>query len=111
MNVVDLNDTTSSLTSAATSTEENTKYTPDELTRERFRNLAIVGKALMETESEYSYQSEYYAAKQALEKFTELYNKLDLDQESRVGFDLLIKYLDKKIDRRLKASLQTSGVS
>ncbi len=109
MNVVDLNDSTATESSANNpSAEPTSSYTPDELTKERFRNLAVVGKALMQTESEDRYQTDYYIAKQALEKFVDLYNRLQLSEQDRAGMDQLIAYLQKKIDRRLNASLETS---
>jgi len=109
MNVVDLNDNSASDASANPVPPKSSIYTPDELTRERFKNLAVVGNALMQTADENRYQTDYYIAKQALDKFVELYKLLDLDPESRTGMDGLIDYLRKKIDRRLNASLQTSG--
>jgi hypothetical protein len=109
MNVVDLNDYSASDASVSNPPAPDTGYTPDEQTKERFKYLAVVGKMLMQTANENRYQTDYYIAKQALDKFIELYRLLDLDPESKEGMEQLIDYLRKKIDRRLNASIQTSG--
>ena len=89
---------------------QGTTYTPDDLTKERFSNLAVVGKALMQTDNSNSFQTDFYIAKQALNRFVELYNRLQLDPETKAGMDHLISYLQVKIDRRLAASLKNTQV-
>jgi predicted DNA-binding protein len=76
---------------------------PDSPTKERIKNLAIVGKAMNDTYSEENLESgnDFYLAKEALNNFKEGIDKLNLDEESRQGMNELIEYLQKKIDRRL----------
>jgi hypothetical protein len=83
---------------------------PDQETAERIDYLAQVGHAIDETSNANNHQTNFYLAKDALDKFAEGLNKLTLKPESRDGMDKLIKYLYNKIDKRLKASLTVEGV-
>jgi type I restriction-modification system DNA methylase subunit len=76
---------------------------PDPSTKDRIRNLAIVGKALNDTYSDENLEvgTDFYLAKEALTKFKEGIDKLDLDESSKKGMGDLIEYLNKKIDRRM----------
>lgn len=78
---------------------------PDDDTKNRIKNLAVVGTALFEATHDDAYQTNYYAAKEALKRFLEGIKKLELDEESMKGMEDLVSYLDKKIDRRLEASI------
>lgn len=78
---------------------------PDAQTVERIRNLAIVGKALTQRSSDTSFQTEFYLAKEALNKFSEGIDRLNLDEESHRGMDELVKYLQMKIDKRLDSNV------
>lgn len=81
------------------------KFQPDEPTKDRIKNLAEVGIALMQATNDDSYQTNFYAAKESLKRFEKGIDALNLDPESLDGMKNLIKYLDKKIDRRLEISL------
>ena len=76
---------------------------PDEPTKQRIKNLAVVGKALNDTYSEENMESgaDFFMAFEALNRFKEGIEKLDLDEESRHGMLDLIEYLRKKIQRRM----------
>ncbi len=78
------------------------QLTPDQETIQRIKNLAIVGKALFETESEVSFNTNFFLAKEALNKFKEGIDKLNLNEESKAGMESLVKYLHKKIDKRIE---------
>lgn len=75
---------------------------PDEATKSRIKNLAVVGNALLNNSSDVSEQTNFYLAMQALVDFESGINDLDLDDESRRGMQSLIVYLKAKIERRLK---------
>lgn len=77
---------------------------PDKETQDRIKNLAIVGTAVLERSNEGKYETNYYAAKEALTKFKDGINKLELDEESKQGISDLVKYLDEKITKRLNAA-------
>ncbi len=89
---------------AATSSNLSATVTPDEETKLRIKYLANVGKALFTLNSEVNQQTDFYVAKESLNKFKQGILKLQLEDESRKGMLNLIEYLQKKIDRRLKAS-------
>lgn len=76
---------------------------PDAETRERIKNLAIVGKALNDTYSEENLESgaDFFMALESLNRFREGIEKLDLDEKSKEGMMDLIEYLRKKIERRM----------
>lgn len=76
---------------------------PDEQTKERIKNLAIVGNALNDTYSEANMDSgtDFFMALDALSKFKEGIEKLDLDESSKTGMIDLIEYLRKKIEKRM----------
>lgn len=94
-------DTTQSTTSST--------VIPDEETKERIKNLALVGKAIMTLSSETGYETDFYVAKEALNKFKDGLLRLQLDSEDQKGMLDLITYLQKKIDRRMHAS--ESGIN
>ncbi|GAB4284678.1 MAG: hypothetical protein Kow0081_2030 [Candidatus Dojkabacteria bacterium] len=78
---------------------------PDEETRVRIENLAIVGDALMSTGySETRYGTDYFLAKEALINFKNGIDKLALSPKAYNGMRNLIKYLDSKIDKRMRQS-------
>lgn len=76
---------------------------PDPETKDRIRNLAIVGKALNDTYSEENMESglDFFMALESLNKFKNGIEKLDLDEPSKTGMIDLIEYLRKKIERRM----------
>jgi predicted DNA-binding protein len=76
---------------------------PDPETIERIKYLAIVGKALSDTYSDENLENgtDFFLAKDALNRFKDGIDKLELDIESRKGMNGLIEYLQKKIDRRM----------
>ena len=79
------------------------KHAPDDQTRDRIKNLAVVGTAINQLGgSEVSYDTDYFVAKEALNRFMEGIDRLDLDYESHEGMVNLVKYLQKKIDKRMK---------
>ncbi|MEP7103648.1 MAG: hypothetical protein ABI721_03000 [Candidatus Dojkabacteria bacterium] len=75
---------------------------PDEETKNRIRNLAAVGTALVQISNENAGETDYFIAKQSLINFEQGINKLDLDYESKKGMKDLIDYLSKKLDKRIK---------
>jgi hypothetical protein len=77
---------------------------PDEDTKQRIKNLAVVGAALFQISDDNMGNTKFFIAKTSLQEFKKGINKLDLDPESKKGMDDLISYLDKKIDKRLKQS-------
>ena len=78
---------------------------PDDATKDRIKNLSEVGNALFEATNDDAFQTNFYAAKESLKRFKSGIDDLDLDFESKKGMENLINYLDKKIDKRLDASL------
>lgn len=76
--------------------------TPDEATKSRIKNLAVVGNAVLNNSSDISEQTNFYLALQALLDFEAGINDLELDIESKKGMENLIVYLKGKIERRLK---------
>ena len=76
---------------------------PDEETKERIKNLAVVGKALNDTYSEENMESgdDFFLALESLHRFKDGIEKLELDEESKTGMLDLIEYLRKKIERRM----------
>jgi predicted DNA-binding protein len=91
--------------SSQTSSPTTTKVTPDPETLERLKNLAYVGNAIYSTVSETSFDTDFYLAIEALNKFKEGINKLILEDEIKRGIDNLIVYLQKKIDRRMTSKV------
>lgn len=83
------------------SPNQQIKQSPDEATKDRIKNLAVVGNAVLNNSSDISEQTNFFLAKQALLDFEKGIHDLDLDAESMRGMESLIKYLKKKIDRRL----------
>lgn len=81
------------------------KHTPDDQTRDRIKNLAVVGTAINQLGgSEVSFDTDYFVAKEALNKFMAGIDRLELDFESHEGMVNLVKYLQKKIDKRMQNS-------
>lgn len=76
--------------------------TPDLQTRDRIKNLAYVGTALVQISNENAGETDYFLAKDSLRKFEDGISKLELDYQSRKGMKDLIEYLRKKLDKRLK---------
>lgn len=76
--------------------------TPDEETKDRIKNLAVVGNAVLSNVTDVGQQTNFFLAKQALNEFEAGIDRLELDDESMQGMKSLIKYLNIKIDRRLK---------
>lgn len=75
---------------------------PDEETRKRIKNLAMVGTALVQISNDNAGETDYFLAKQALKSFEQGIAILDLDYESKKGMNDLIAYLEKKLAKRLK---------
>lgn len=88
-------------TQSSTSTYSES-VSPDEATVERIKNLAQVGNAIFLTGDDVGFQTAFFAGKEALSKFADGINKLNLSGETKEGMDNLIKYLQKKLDRRIK---------
>lgn len=83
--------------------DQNVKQKPDAATEERIRNLAAVGKALHDTYSDENQEvgTDFFLAKDYLNRFRSGIEKLDLDLEAHDGMIALIEYLQKEIDKRL----------
>ncbi len=77
---------------------------PDQETLERIKNLAYVGNALYEISNEVAGNTDLFLAKDALGKFKVGIDSLGLQGEILKGMQNLIEYLDKKLDKRIKAS-------
>lgn len=75
---------------------------PDQDTINRILNLGYVGTALFSSESETSFDTDHFIAKEALNKFKEGIEKLDLDPKAKNGINNLIAYLDEKLEEHLK---------
>jgi hypothetical protein len=75
---------------------------PDLETKERISNLAIVGSTLMQgfSEENQDFGTNFFYAKEALQKFREGIDRLELDPKSKKGMEDLINYLYTKIDKR-----------
>lgn len=83
---------------------------PSEETANRIKNLAEVGTALFHSSDEVSFQTQFYAAKESLNRFKEGIDRLAIDDKSKNGMYDLINYLSKKIDRRLTSSEHDSAI-
>ena len=71
--------------------------------------LSQVGIAVSEmTASETGYSMDFYVAKESLNHFKEGLDTLNLDAQIRTGMEELIKYLQKKIDKRIRMA-ETPG--
>jgi hypothetical protein len=77
---------------------------PDVDTQNRIKNLAVVGTALVQISNDNIGETSYFIAKTSLQEFKSGIDKLELDQVSREGMNNLIKYLEAKIEKRLKQS-------
>jgi hypothetical protein len=92
-------------TSSPSQNPMTVKYDPDKDTLERIKHLAYVGTALLQNvESENTFGTNYFLAKEALNNFRGGIAKLNLDPVSIDGMENLIKYLEKKIEKRMKYS-------
>lgn len=80
----------------------NNPIHPDQETINRILNLGYVGNALFSSESETSFDTDHFIAKEALNKFKAGIEKLELDPLARNGINNLIAYLDKKLEEHLK---------
>lgn len=71
-------------------------------TEERIKNLGVVGTTLVQgfSEENQDFGTNFFFAKEALEKFREGINKLELDPPSKKGMNDLISYLERKIEKR-----------
>lgn len=74
---------------------------PDNETRNRIKNLSLVGKAISEETNDNQGPTNLYLAKTSLKEFENGILKLDLDPESLEGIKYLIKYLEKAIDLKM----------
>ncbi|MDQ6985212.1 MAG: hypothetical protein Q9M91_02830 [Candidatus Dojkabacteria bacterium] len=79
------------------------KIKPDPETLERCINLSRVGVAINSTQSESGFGTNFFVARESLNKFKEGVDKLDLSPEIVKGITDLINYLHKKIDKRANA--------
>ena len=75
---------------------------PDDETKKRIENLAIVGKYLAEIGNENTGNTDYFLVKVALENFEKGINNLSLDPDSKEGMKRLIEYLNKKVEKRFQ---------
>ncbi|MBE2279926.1 MAG: hypothetical protein IAE91_06000 [Ignavibacteriaceae bacterium] len=75
---------------------------PDEETKNRIKNLGIVGKALSEETNENQGATSVFLAKSSLKEFENGIKKLELDPESSAGMQYLINFLDKLIDKKME---------
>lgn len=98
-------------TNTQPTTQANTNLTPmgqtlipaavtDDSTVKRFKNLAIIGNFLFQISNDNAEQTDYFLAKSALTEFTNEVNLLNLDFATKTGVDNLIRYMDKKIEKR-----------
>lgn len=83
---------------------------PDPDTLERIKNLAYVGNALFEISNEVGGNTDMYLAKDALQRYKEGLSKLTLPEDLAKGMANLIAYLDKKLDKRIKAANLGTGL-
>lgn len=74
---------------------------PDEETKNRIKNLSIVGKALGEETNENKGTTNAFLAKTSLNEFEAGIKKLDLDPQSMDGMQHLIRLLHKLIDQKM----------
>ncbi|MFQ5493241.1 MAG: hypothetical protein ACE5DX_03725 [Candidatus Dojkabacteria bacterium] len=83
--------------------KKNDFVEPDEQTVERIANLGIVGEALNEQYSEENIDlgTDFFLAKEGLNKFKAGILRLNLAPRSRKGMLDLINFLQKEIDRRM----------
>jgi hypothetical protein len=73
-------------------------------TIQRIKLLAYVGDALTQISNDEIQDSTYYYALSSLSEFREHINKLELDITTKTGIENLVKYLEKKITKRMKQS-------
>lgn len=74
---------------------------PDKDTKERIKNLATVGRVIVESSHDNSEETDYYLAQEALNRFEQGIDELELDHESKEGMKSLVSYLRGKIERRM----------
>ena len=72
----------------------------DEGTKKRYSNLSIIGNFLYQISNENVEQTDYFLAKTSLQEFGKATADVELDPQTRIGVENLIKYLDKKIEKR-----------
>ncbi len=75
---------------------------PEEETKERIRHLGLVGTTLRQgfSSENQDFGTNFFYAKEALQKFSEGIAKLNLDPRSQKGMDDLVAYLWEKLDKR-----------
>lgn len=75
---------------------------PDDDTKERIKNLAIVGTTIAQGFSAENQDvgDNFMLAREALLRFQEGIDKLELDPPSKQGMLDLINYLQRKLDKR-----------
>lgn len=83
------------------------KIIPDEETKRRIEHLAFVGSAINSSGfSEKSFGTDYFLAKESLSAFKQEIESLELSPRTLQGILDLIKYLDQKIDKRMRDANQ-----
>ncbi len=81
---------------------------PDEATKKRIDNLAVVGTALAEWSNGTKFDGNIIAAKEALKAFKEGIDKLELAPPAKVGMDNLIKLLAEQLEGKLSDTFTTT---
>jgi len=77
----------------------------DDKTKKRFTNLALVGDILFEISNETADQTHFFMAKSALAEFQKDMEALELGADIERGMQNLLNYLHKKIDKRMRQSV------
>lgn len=75
---------------------------PDAETKSRIKNLGIVGTTLLQAFSEENqdFGTNFVYAKEALERFRDGINRLELDEPSKKGMNDLVDFLYKELEKR-----------
>lgn len=80
------------------------KIKPSKETSERIDFLSEVGFALNTLQNENTFETDFLSALGNLNEFENRLMRLELKSRTSEGMLLLVKYLEKKIRKRLKAS-------
>lgn len=73
----------------------------DEETKKRMTSLGAVGTALMQISNDNSGLTDYLVAKEELKKFDQAVSLMELEPQIKAGMDNLIRYLSKKLEKRI----------
>lgn len=90
-------------------TQTVTPTNPDSETIERIESLGYVGTALFSAYSETSFETDYFVAKESLNKFKAGIDKLNLNPGPKKGIYDLIKFLDVQLDKHKNEQISNAG--